>query len=376
MITLENIGSLPIKFSDAQKRGKLRRHPLLPAKSFKKGDRKINITREVLEQMAANLNDGKLGNRRMVTLAHPKADKLDETKAQGWIMSGSAEVSTYQDTVALYCNVEWLPGMEKAIENKEYGFISPVFSMRHIDEQGEDIGPALLFAGVTNNPHWTDQPELWEQFTAGLLYDENDTQSDDLNDFGKAIKKIQDTLTEEDHKNIDEYLTTESPNKKENNMKEIAELTARVVELERINAELKADNEKLANVQVEFSASKEALESFTAQHEQLKTENQKLKREKVLNEFSAKITNEDLEKDGVKTHLGKLLDSDVEAFSAIVAMLPDKLTNTENVGSETTKEDKRTPQERALEVAKQFRDKNEFAKAYNEALIKFTAEVN
>jgi len=331
----------------------------------------------------------------MVTLAHPKADKLDETKAQGWIMSGSAEVSTYQDTVALYCNVEWLPGMEKAIENKEYGFISPVFSMRHIDEQGEDIGPALLFAGVTNNPHWTDQPELWEQFTSYLSEEVMDSYEqykkgalgNNTNitvDTSKikensAADQIRETIKSElqriSNKNKDN-LTTEISNKKENDMKEIAELTARVVELERVNAELKADNDKLANVQVEFSASKEALESFTAQHEQLKNENQKLKREKVLNEFSAKITNEDLEKDGQKTHLGKLLDSDVEAFSAIVAMLPDKLTNTENVGSETTKEDKRTPQERALEVAKQFQDKNEFAKAYNEALIKFTAEVN
>lgn len=165
-----------------------RRTAILPAMKFVKNEIEYEITEEILQEMAANLRSGKLGPRRMVTLAHPQNEKLLEAKAVGWMLSDTAQVSKYGDTVALYADIDWTKKMERSIENKEYGFISPVFQNHYADPySGDDLGWTLRFAGVTNDPHWTGQNELWNQFSAAL---NNSTEVIEMKELEAKIEEI------------------------------------------------------------------------------------------------------------------------------------------------------------------------------------------
>lgn len=246
------------------KKGGIRRHALLPASTFKKGDTEIEVTKEILEEMAANMRGGGMGKKRMVTMAHPaQGEDLDSAPAVGWMLCDTAEVSSFGDGgYALYVNIKWLPEMAKAIESEEYQYISPVFTNRWKNEAGEDKGWAMLFAGVTNNPHWTTQPGLWQEFAASL-----DAASD--NDGAVAPKQTM-----------------------EGNMgeleKKVAELTAQVVKLE-------TQLDSKASEVVELTAN-----SDTAKAEVIELTNRAEEAEKQASEAMAKI--EAMEAEARKAH--------------------------------------------------------------------------
>jgi hypothetical protein len=144
--------------------GLVRRTALLPAQKFSHGGRVIDVQPDDLEAMAENLRSGAMGPERMVTLAHPDDADLAATPAVGWIIAATAKVETHDGKAVLMADIRWLDQMAADIDAEKYKYISPVFTNSYTDQSGAQLGWGLLFAGVTNTPHWTDQPGLLARF--------------------------------------------------------------------------------------------------------------------------------------------------------------------------------------------------------------------
>jgi len=144
--------------------GLVRRTALLPAQKFSHGGKVIDVRADDLEEMARNLRAGAMGAERMVTLAHPEDEDLAATPAVGWIIAATAKVEMHDGRAVLMADIRWLEQMAADIDAEKYKYISPVFTNAYTDQSGAQLGWGLLFAGVTNTPHWTDQPGLLAKF--------------------------------------------------------------------------------------------------------------------------------------------------------------------------------------------------------------------
>jgi hypothetical protein len=68
------------------------------------------------------------------------------TKAAGWI----SNISIDGDKVL--ADVEWTPDGKDAVAKKYWRYFSPTFVDHYKDEQGKDVGPALIGTALTNRP--------------------------------------------------------------------------------------------------------------------------------------------------------------------------------------------------------------------------------
>ena len=78
------------------------------------------------------------------------ADKGQPAPAAGWIVAMEARAD------GVWGQVEWTPAGRRALANKEYRFLSPVFA--HAKGSGEVL--RLLGAGLVNNPNIMELPIL------------------------------------------------------------------------------------------------------------------------------------------------------------------------------------------------------------------------
>jgi phage I-like protein len=76
------------------------------------------------------------------------------SEAAGWITGLSREGND------VYAQVEWTPLGVAAITEKRYLYISPTFTSNLRDQQGNALGPALLRAGLVNNPFLQSMPAV------------------------------------------------------------------------------------------------------------------------------------------------------------------------------------------------------------------------
>lgn len=81
-------------------------------------------------------------------------DKGGRSEAAGWIV-GLARTGN-----DVYADVEWTPLGESAIREKRYLYISPTYLSNLRDQQGSDLGPALLRAALTNTPFLQQMPAV------------------------------------------------------------------------------------------------------------------------------------------------------------------------------------------------------------------------
>lgn len=226
----------------------IRRHAVLAARGFKKNGKDIPISNADLESMAALLRSGALGPRRPVTIAHPD---LASTPAQGWIISDRAEVGEYKGGKALYVGIEWQAETEQAILDKQFAYLSPVFTTNYVDQDGVERGPALLGAGLLNDPHWTDQTELWEQFAsgkfgaqAGAVPADNQHERSDMEELEKAKAEI--SKLQADNAALEEDLKKTKT--------EVEQFRSAATEAQTMDAQVKDLSEKFAAAQDRVAA--------------------------------------------------------------------------------------------------------------------------
>lgn len=115
--------------------------------------RGIEITKADLRTMAKNFRDGKFPappTRICVDYDHLslKPGKPGDGKAAGWFV----DVELRADDTELWALVEWTEAGAEAVRTKEYQFVSPVIAGDFVTNDGEQIGPTLLNAAITNNP--------------------------------------------------------------------------------------------------------------------------------------------------------------------------------------------------------------------------------
>jgi hypothetical protein len=264
----------------------IERIAVLPTKNFKKGDQQIFVDTEFLENMAKNLNSGVAGRKRPITIAHPD---LSSAEAQGWVIGGNAGVEGNQ----LFVDIDWHEDTKKLIEEKKYGYISPVFTSKYIDQEGVDQGPALLALGLTNNPHWTDQKPLFDQFTA--LYCNEETEMPD-----KTLQVQFDAL------------------QKENEV-----LKQKIEEAKTIKNE-------------EFSSLQKNHENLKTQLEKNAAEVRKMRGDALISKFrvSGHLQEKHLVTDEKASVLSEMAYHEPDKFAAIVSTFEVVATSTKNVGGE------------------------------------------
>jgi chorismate mutase len=317
MITIPE--ALEIKLHKFQG-SKVRRHPVLPVRKFEKSGHEIDVTEDMLKSMINNLTI-----KRPVTIAHPE---LSGAEAVGWIMPGTAEISAFGDGgKALYVGIEWSKQAEQAIKDKKYGYISPVFAPSKLDETGNEIGAALVAAGLTNDPHWSsDQPELWSQFCAGL-----DNSSEVATVACAPVADIENSLKEKEMENLEKA-------------------EAKIKDLEGALAEMTAERDKLSDG---LAKAKEQVESFTAESnrtEKLEAEVRQLRGEARLKEHGEVLRPKHLkDDDGKPTPLYQAaFAEDGGQFEYMVSLIGDaKFFSSQPVGANKDGELEGTPRGRA-----------------------------
>lgn len=115
---------------------------------------KFSITPEMLAAMVLNFTSGKFPvppTEICVDYDHltTKASQVPgDGKAAGWFKA----LETRDDGTTLWARVEWTDAGAEAISSKEYRFFSPYFTTHYENQQGEDIGPALINGAITNRP--------------------------------------------------------------------------------------------------------------------------------------------------------------------------------------------------------------------------------
>jgi chorismate mutase len=347
MITIPE--ALEIKLHKFQG-SKVRRHPVLPVRKFEKSGHEIDVTEDMLKSMINNLTI-----KRPVTIAHPE---LSGAEAVGWIMPGTAEISAFGDGgKALYVGIEWSEQAEQAIKDKKYGYISPVFAPSKLDEAGNEIGAALVAAGLTNDPHWSsDQPELWAQFCSSI-----DTTSD------VASQEVAETASAETaFVNNDERI---------DEMKELEKAEAKIKELDKALAEMTSERDKAA---ADLAKAKEQVESFSAESsktERLEAEVRQMRGMARLKEHEAVLRPKHLkDEDGKPTPLYQAaFAEDGDQFEYMISLIGDaKSFNAKPVGANKDDSDDGAVRERAHKRA--LEASVDDRKSYTSHYIKFFKE--
>lgn len=103
----------------------------------------FKITPDFLKTMVTNFKDKVRGIDLSIDYQHNNEDV-----AGAWIKDLKVK-----DNNSLWAEVDWTPRGKKAIEDKEFRYISPEFSQNYkSNEDDKSFGPTLLGAGLTNRP--------------------------------------------------------------------------------------------------------------------------------------------------------------------------------------------------------------------------------
>lgn len=296
-----------------------RRTALLAADHYVQGGKEIDVTPEILATMAKNFTSGVLGAKRAVTLAHP--DDMSAAPAVGWIDCASAMILDIAGKPTITAIVEWCADMAKAIDDKAWGYISPVFTGAYTDQNGQEQGPAILFAGVTNDPHWTSQPGLLAQFCAhGARGEES------MSDLAKG---------------------NAAPNAA--NGDELVKLTARLDDVQA----------KFAAATTELAEARKRADSAEARIVAIESERRVEQGKHLIARFTAegRIQEKHLVKDGKPTALATMATDDPVKFEAIVGLMDPApvAKNQAAVGEEGEDGDaEKTIEEKAVKLATAF----------------------
>lgn len=123
---------------------------IMPVGDFKRGDRELKITKDRLEALAANANNGRPRWHIPLYLGHPTEQNPDPPKV------GNVTKLEVRDD-GLYAFPEWTGDGEKAVTDGAYQFNSPgvMWSLNgsaYADEKGNKFDNVLDHVALTNKP--------------------------------------------------------------------------------------------------------------------------------------------------------------------------------------------------------------------------------
>jgi phage I-like protein len=123
----------------------------------------FKITEDVIAQMEKNFRGDVVLDYEHQTLTG------DQAPAAGWIKK---LVNKGKD--GLWAVVEWTDKALEYIKNKEYRFLSPVFTLSGIDPRtGAQVGAMLLNAGLTNQPFFKELKPIVSKETFFLTQEDS-----------------------------------------------------------------------------------------------------------------------------------------------------------------------------------------------------------
>jgi len=359
--------AIKLKNFRATKTENIKRHPILAAMDYEYQGRSILVTDATLQSMVALLQSGDLGPERPVTIAHPD---MASSPAVGWIIAASAAVEPGDDGKAyLAADIRWSDRAMAMIEAEEYGYISAAFTMDFRDMLGSQRGPALLGAGIVNDPHWKTQPMLQEQFEASL---QPPTQGD--NKMEEQLKELQAQIAALAAA-IAEIQKAMAGDEKPAEDKEPAEAPAPAPEMQ---AKMQAQEQQLVAFKASNSAMEKRLQAIEAERKQERGN-------ALIEKFTAAghIKEKHLfDAEGKPTRLQTLAYDDPQSFIEFAAMLPIELPPRSFVGGQGNGQELVNETNQALELAKDYHDKHrdkEFDQVYFaacKAIEKGSKEIN
>jgi hypothetical protein len=330
----------------------VQRVALLPARPFVKGGEQITVTREILDAMVALTRSGLLGTRCMVTLAHP--EDPSSAPAYGWQLCHTAAVDMIGDEPAYAVDIEWMPVCKDDI-GTSWGYVSPCFTFDYVDQYGQHRGPAMLQAGLTNTPHWTDQPGLWATFTARINNDGESRNTKEATMAGMdpaAAAKLMEELQAKQA----EYDTLKA--QYEESEKVLADLKAKLAEA---TGQAVAATEQAAAQGAEMKAVMSALQDRLTT---LEGENKAIKGKAMIDKFTAEGLQHKylFTPDGKPTKLHGLAITNSDLFVELATnMLPEHPHQTMPVGSNSVNaqfsSDNTSDGDRVVAEAKQIQEK-------------------
>jgi len=105
---------------------------------------KLEITKEMLSEIKSNFEKRVRGIDIAIDYKHDS-----DNVAAGWVK----ELYLSDAGDALFAKVNWTPTGSKIIQDKEFRYVSPEFTLNYVDNENlSEHGPTLLGAGLTNRP--------------------------------------------------------------------------------------------------------------------------------------------------------------------------------------------------------------------------------
>lgn len=132
-----------------------------------------SITEQDIEEMVANFNVEK----REILFDYDHNSLWGSSKSAGW--GQSLEVRDGK----IYAKVEWTPEGKKAVENKEYKYLSNVLIFNYYDPNNKElVGSYLHSVALTNVPFQKDLPKIMNK-----MFPKNKNEGEEMKEILKAL---------------------------------------------------------------------------------------------------------------------------------------------------------------------------------------------
>lgn len=118
-----------------------------------KGGRRIEISKDMIQTAHTNFNDP----NRIVDLPLRLKNHSSDAPAAGWIKD--MYLADIDGRKWAFAGVDWTPAGRKAVDNKDYGYISPEFNPNYSNRNtNEKQGTTMQGASLLNDPQLEDMP--------------------------------------------------------------------------------------------------------------------------------------------------------------------------------------------------------------------------
>lgn len=266
------------------------------------------INKRALMQMKENFDKNVIGLQIDFDYSH-KEDPAKGQKAAGWIKSlefGETEVGGVK-YAALFAVPEWTPEASKAIEDREYQYVSPeIFWEWTHPESGEKFTNVLRSVAILNRPQLTGQPSI--KLSEAEIPKKEEFKVDKLKEF--AEKELGAKFTE---KEVTEDMIVSAFS---------AKLAAHSELVAKKDADIKSLNDKYSALESTKSEAEKEMSKFKEELEQIKKDAYAEKVKSIVEEAKeSKLS--PAEADG---WFKELADKDIDLAKKALKDMPDRIS--------------------------------------------------